>query len=487
MKYFSTRNKENLVTSIEAILHGLACDGGLYLPEVFPRISDLEPFLSFSYQELATTIIHSFFPDFSKECIQQCVHNAYDTRFDCKEITPLKQLNNCGMIELFHGPTYAFKDVALSFLPQIMSQCIEKNNVLILTATSGDTGKAALEGFRDVSNVNIIVTYPEDGVSQIQKLQMQTSLGKNVAVFAIEGNFDDCQRIVKQAYQSPEILDVLNTTVLSSANSINIGRLVPQIVYYFYGYLQSVKNGTISLGEKIDFVVPTGNFGDILAGYFAKEMGLPIQHLISASNSNRVICDFLATGTYNRKREFVETMSPSMDILVSSNLERLLYLVSKDSNFVKDCMERLDTTGSYTIPSDYLQQIQSCFIGYWANEQKCANEIKQHYEENHIVIDPHTAVAFHALRMHRNAGYQNKAIVLSTASPFKFPHSVLNSLGVNCPQDSFQALEKLSQFMHTPIPTHIKELQELPLRFKTTIKKEDAITTIASFLKEGSK
>ena len=486
MKYFSTRNKNNIVDSKQAILHGLSEDGGLYLPTSFPHVLPLEKLQPFSYHELACHIIHLFFDEFNEEEIQQCVHNAYDAKFDTEEITPVRQLKDCGLVELFHGPTYAFKDVALSFLPQIMKYANDGKEIMILTATSGDTGKAALEGFKDVEHTHLIVCYPEDGVSKIQKRQMQTSLGKNVSVLSINGNFDDCQRMVKKAYQDELIRDSLDTMVLSSANSINIGRLVPQNVYYFYAYFHQVSKGIIGLNEEVDFVVPTGNFGDILAGYFAKLIGLPIHHLISASNTNHVLSDFLSTGIYDRNRSFHETMSPSLDILISSNLERLLYLSCEDDSYVKELMSSLEKEGKYEIDSSMKDRIQETFLGYWASEEDCKKEIQRRYEEEKILVDPHTSVALSALRKHRElTGSTIPTIVLSTASIFKFPKSILESLMVEVPEDDFEALNQLSSIANEEIPKNIQKLKELPIRFNTCVEKEDVLSTFASIIKEA--
>ena len=485
MKYFSTRNKNNILSSKEAIKNGLAKDGGLFLPITLPHVLPLEVLCHYSYLELAHHIVSLFFDDFKEEEIQDCIQNAYDSKFDTSEITPVTYLKDCALVELFHGPTYAFKDVALSFLPQIMKHSIDEERIMILTATSGDTGKAALEGFKDVDHIHIVVCYPEDGVSPIQKKQMQTTTGKNVSVFAIEGNFDDCQKLVKEAYQNPMILDALNNMTLSSANSINIGRLVPQIVYYFYSYFQLVETEKISLYDEVDFVVPTGNFGDILAGYFAKLIGLPIHQLICASNSNNVLTDFIQTGTYNRNRSFYETMSPSMDILISSNLERLLYLVCEDDTSVKNYMKQLEEKGSYTITEDMKQKIQETFVAYWASEEDCKKEIADCYRDNGILIDPHTSVALHAYHKHlqeTNSSYPT--IVLSTASIFKFPNAILESLKEEIPEDDFEALEKLSKISNQDIPINIQKLKDAPIRFNTSVTKEDAISYLASLIKE---
>ncbi|MBR2825857.1 MAG: threonine synthase [Solobacterium sp.] len=485
MKYFSTRNKNIVVSSKEAIRNGLAEDGGLFLPITFPHVLPLEVLSSYSYLELAHHIVSLFFDDYSEEEIHECVYHAYDSKFDTSEITPVTYFDDCAMVELFHGPTYAFKDVALSFLPQVMKLTASDNRILILTATSGDTGKAALEGFKDVENIHIVVCYPEDGVSSIQKKQMQTSLGNNVSVFAIQGNFDDCQKLVKQAYSDSSIQEALGSMTLSSANSINIGRLIPQIVYYFYSYFRLVESEKISLYDEVDFVVPTGNFGDILAGYFAKQIGLPIHQLICASNSNHVLSDFIKTGVYNRNRSFFETISPSMDILVSSNLERLLYLTCEDDEMVKNLMHRLEKEGSYTITDKMKQKIQETFVGYWASEEDCKKEIFARYQKDGILVDPHTSVALSALRKHKeetNSLYPT--IVLSTASIFKFPNAILESLHEEVPSDAFEALDKLSQIAKQEIPFNIRKLKNAPIRFSDSVSKEDAISYLASLIKE---
>lgn len=489
MLYHSTRNNQEFVSSSEAIIQGLAKDGGLYIPCCFPDHLNYASMQSYSYQEIAYEIIHAFFDDLPSNELKQCIQKAYDTKFDCADIVPLHKTNHATYMELFHGPTSAFKDIALSFLPHLMplayQTCgIKDKTITILTATSGDTGKAALSGFRDVPNTAIQVFYPENGVSPIQKLQMQTSLGNNVSVVAIQGNFDDCQSLVKQAYQSKDLIENNPNVILSSANSINIGRLIPQMVYYVSSYLKLVNDGIISYGTEINYVVPSGNFGDILAGYFAKCTGLPIKHLICASNTNHVLTDFLKTGTYNRNRPFYETMSPSMDILISSNLERLLGLLGSQEELLQ-AMTSLQETGSYTISPSLLKTIQETFTGYWIDEETCSKEIHTIFQQDHYLIDPHTAIASAALRKHKaETNDDTYSIVLSTASPYKFPSAVLSSLNLSTDSDEFEQMQQLHNLSHMPIPENLLQLKELPIRFTKSITKEEGLSNINTFIKE---
>ena len=492
MRYASTRSADIVSPGREAIVRGLSSDGGLFAPEELNFRIDPADLSDLSYQEIAETILSAFFDDFPKETIRTCVNSAYcDAKFDDPAIVPVKPFSDGCFTELWHGPTSAFKDLALTILPYLLTsayeQCGQNGIVAILTATSGDTGKAALSGFADVKNTHVTVFYPENGVSPIQKKQMKTSRGDNVNVIGINGNFDDCQRIVKAAFASEEVKSACSGVILSSANSINIGRLVPQIVYYYSTYLSLVKQGKILMGEEIAFVVPTGNFGDVLAGYLAKRIGLPVSRLIVASNSNNVLTDFLETGTYNRNRPFHETMSPSMDILISSNLERLLYLESgHDAKLVSSLMKQLDETGSYTVPSPLLASIQNTFSGFWCSEEDCRKEIRNLYQQEGILIDPHTAVALSALHQYREEGHREYAAVLSTASPFKFSRDVLACIDTSPIKDDFEAMERLSELSGLSIPKGLAELKTLPERFDTVIEKDQGIAVIAGEMKELS-
>lgn len=487
MNYTSSRNTKLHVPSHKAIIQGLSSDGGLFTPESIPAFS-LENLQNCSYQELAERILSGFLPDFSKEDIHTAVYGAYDSKLDDESIVPLRKIPQGYLMDLWHGPTSAFKDIALTILPRLLTTaCRMENNtdvISILTATSGDTGKAALEGFKDVPGTAITVFYPEIGVSTIQKRQMSTTTGKNVEVIALKGNFDDCQRIVKQATQNKKVLDSLDGVSISSANSINVGRLVPQIVYYYSSYLQLVKDKEIVLGDEVSFIVPTGNFGDILAGYLAKESGLPVKKLICASNSNNVLTDFLKTGTYSIAREFKTTMSPSMDILISSNLERLLFMMSGyDDAFVKDCMEKLQKEKSYTIPSALLEKIQEVFAGYWTDEEECAKTIYDTYKESNVLIDPHTSVALSVCKKYQSEGNSEPCIILSTASPYKFSKDVLKALHVES-EDGFEAMHALHKMTDVPVPANLQALESLPVRFTRSIEKSQAMDVIAERMKE---
>ncbi|WP_294205684.1 threonine synthase [uncultured Solobacterium sp.] len=488
MKYISTRNKEKIVSVSEAIIQGLADDGGLYTPQTLDQKVDLASTLKMSYLELAQYILSLFLSDFSHKQIQQCVQNAYQNSFENNEVAPLCKYNDGWLVELWHGPTSAFKDVALTLLPHLLTAAYQNQNendlISILTATSGDTGKAAINGFADVKNTAITVLYPEIGVSDIQKRQMQTSLGKNVEVIAVKGNFDDCQRIVKDAMKDPVVLEACKHMKLSSANSINIGRLIPQIVYYFDSYAKLVNHGDIQLGDVVNFVVPSGNFGNILAGYLAKQLGLPIKKLVCASNSNNVLTDFIRTGTYNANRTFIPTISPSMDILVSSNLERLLFLLSNHNDvLINQYMASLKNDGHYTISDDLRQRLQESFAAYDCSEDECKKVIHDTFHKEHILIDPHTAVAVHACHAYKQESNDNTpCIVLSTASAYKFAKDVYTALTGNSCKDEFEAMNALHDYTSIAIPKNLACLKDMEIRFTNTVKKEDALATIAKRL-----
>ena len=488
--FISTRNRNHSVSAHEAVIKGLADDGGLYTPEKINAHIDPSEVLHQSYQQIAARVIGSVLDDYSEAEISSCVNGAYDQKFDTEEIVPLKKISDGYLMELWHGPTSAFKDIALTILPRLLTCAYQKekrnDTIAILTATSGDTGKAALSGFADVPHTAITVFYPEVGVSPVQKKQMQTSRGKNVDVIAVKGNFDDCQRMVKQAVNDPEVKASLHNVQISSANSINIGRLVPQITYYYSSYAKLCDKGEIQPGDEVNFVVPTGNFGDILAGYFARLLGLPVHRLICASNSNNVLTDFLKTGTYSIQRPFHTTMSPSMDILISSNLERLLFMMSDyDDAFVRKAMDQLNQNGSYTIPESLHQKITSVFSGYWSDEKECAQTIHDLWQNEHVLIDPHTSVALHAMRQYRKeSGDERPCIVLSTASPYKFCKDVLHCIDNEEIPDDFKAMERLHEVTGVKIPSNLAELKDLPVRFNRSIEIRDGMHVIAERMKE---
>ena len=490
MKYISTRNKDKVVSSSEAIIQGLAADGGLYTPQSLDQKVDLSSALKMNYLELAQYILSLFLSDFSHEQIQQCVQNAYQNSFENNEVAPLCKYHDGWLTELWHGPTSAFKDVALTLLPHLLTAAYKNQNendlISILTATSGDTGKAAINGFADVKNTAITVLYPEIGVSDIQKRQMRTSLGKNVEVIAVKGNFDDCQQIVKEAMKNPVVLNACKHMKLSSANSINIGRLLPQIVYYFDSYTKLVKSGDIQLGDAVNFVVPSGNFGNILAGYLAKKLGLPVKKLVCASNSNNVLTEFIRTGSYNANRAFIPTISPSMDILVSSNLERLLFLLSDHNDvLINQYMISLKEDGHYTISEELRHALQESFTAYDCSEEECKKVIYDTFHNEHILIDPHTAVAVHACHAYKQESNDTTpCIVLSTASAYKFAKDVYAALtGKSC-DDEFEAMYALHDYTSVAIPKNLACLKDMPIRFTKVIEKEDALATIAKRLED---
>ena len=492
VKYQSTRGKEKFVLSHEAIIEGLAKDGGLYTPRFLNKKLNPNQLLNDTYQEVAKKILEVFLEDYSSEELKECIEKAYDTKFDTKDIVPVKKIKDGYLMELWHGPTCAFKDIALTLLPYLLTTSYKKENrkdiISILTATSGDTGKAAISGFSDVPHTAITVFYPEIGVSEIQKKQMVTSIGKNVEVIAVKGNFDDCQRMVKEATSNKEVLNSLRNVSISSANSINIGRLVPQIVYYYTSYITLVNEGEIKCGDEVNFVVPTGNFGDILAGYYAKTIGLPVHQLICASNTNHVLTDFLNTGTYSIHRDFIQTISPSMDILISSNLERLLFILSDyDSDFVNQMMKELKEKKEYTIPENIYKKLKTDFSGYWTSEEDTKKTIHDLFEEEHVLIDPHTAVALSAMRNYKKETEDKRpCIVLSTASPYKFSKDVLNSIEKENDLDEFEAMERLSNLSLSEIPANLKNLKNMEVRFTRSIEIKDGMQIIAKRMEELS-
>ncbi len=488
MLYKSTRNSALRLTSAEAIASGISAEGGLLVPEFLPKI-DPGVFLRQSYEKRAETVLRLFLTDFSEQEIAKSVRNAYaGGRFENDAPAPVRPFGkeDAYFLELWHGPTCAFKDMALQLLPHLMAYSLEKTakdeTAVILTATSGDTGKAALEGFRDVPGTKIIVFYPQDGVSAMQKRQMATQEGENVFVCAINGNFDDAQTGVKRIFADEEVREALSKKGMrfSSANSINWGRLLPQIVYYFSAYADLVDAEKISLGTPLNFVVPTGNFGNILACYYAKRMGLPVGRLICASNRNNVLTDFIRTGVYDRRRTFYTTSSPSMDILVSSNLERLLYhLGGEDSGKVSGWMRDLTETGTYTVDANTLAAVQSLFWADFCGEEETAETVRSVFRDFGILIDPHTAVAAHALESYRaETGDRSPAVVVSTASPYKFPGSVLEALGQQAPEDDFEKAARLCEYTGQPIPKPILSLSEKVIRFTKVCAPKDMAAVV---------
>ena len=476
MSFFSTRG-ENCVTASQAILQGIAPDGGLYVPAMFPPVSlsKISEMADMDYTSRAVSVLKLFLEDFSIPEIEQAVKAAYGGgRFNDPGVAPLKKLDgSTWVMELFHGPTLAFKDMALQLLPHLIRQSALKNRedreICILVATSGDTGKAALEGFRDVDGTSCITFYPLDGVSDVQRLQMVTTGGNNTRVIAVRGNFDDAQTGVKELFGSADFAEKMAAKgkILSSANSINLGRLVPQVVYYFSAYADLLREGTIVIGDPVNFCVPTGNFGDILAGYYARCMGLPVNKLICASNRNNVLTDFFAAGIYSTHRTFFKTISPSMDILVSSNLERLLYeAADRDGALIRTWMNQLKESGSYSVGEQRRDWLLGTFWGECADNKDTLAEIRQRWEQDHYLMDPHTAVAGHVLREYRKrTGDDTPSVIVSTASPYKFAADVLNALtGDNAGGDPFAASEEIQRLTGIPMPEQVLKLRDLPVR-----------------------
>ena len=492
MRFYSTRNKDITISAGQAMIRGLAEDGGLFVPDNLDVHIPAPDYRHISYRDLAFAVMRPFLDDFTDEELRACIRLAYDDKYDTADITPVRRLSDSWLLELWHGPTAAFKDLALTIMPHMLTAAYAKegrdDTVAILTATSGDTGKAALAGFADVPNTAITVFFPEDGVSPVQKRQMQTSTGNNVEVIAVKGNFDDCQKMVKEAVSSPLVKKACRNVTISSANSINIGRLVPQIVYYYHAYSELVNSGVIACGEEINFSVPTGNFGDILAGYLARCLGLPVGRLICASNKNHVLTDFIRTGTYDIKRPFHTTMSPSMDILVSSNLERLLFMLSgNDDTLISNLMTRLKENGVYTVSEDMQKKIASLFSAYWTDEEECAETIRSLYDKDRILIDPHTAVGLSAMyRYQEESGDHRPCVVLSTASPYKFSGDVYRSLGNEKEDDDWQAMQKLHDLTSVEILENLSGLYDLPVRFTRSINIEDGMKAIAAKMEELS-
>lgn len=489
--YRSTRSNSEPVTASRAILKGLSDDGGLFVPDHIPALDkSLTELAGMNYQQVAYEVMKLFLTDFTEEELKTCINNAYDSKFDTEKIAPLVKADDAYYLELFHGSTIAFKDMALSILPHLMITSARKNNIkneiVILTATSGDTGKAALAGFADVKGTRIIVFYPKNGVSPIQEKQMVTQKGANTFVVGIHGNFDDAQTGVKKIFSDKELAKEMDAKgfQFSSANSINIGRLVPQICYYVYAYAQLCKDGKITAGEKINVVVPTGNFGNILAAFYAKNMGLPIDKLICASNDNKVLYDFFRTGTYDRNREFVLTTSPSMDILISSNLERLIYRIAgNDADKNRELMSALSGNGKYEITDEMKAQL-SDFYGNYASEAETAAEIRRLYEKCGYVIDTHTAVASAVYGKYVAETKDHKTTVIaSTASPFKFTRSVMDAIDTKYDaMGDFELVDELSKIAKVKVPNAIEEIRTAPVLHNTQCDVDKMKDTVKGFL-----
>ena len=471
LSYQSTRGGEKGVTASQAILRGLAEDGGLYMPSEIPALSvSMEELAGMSYQETAYAVMKPFLTDYTEEELKDCIAKAYDSKFDTEEIAPMAKAGGMYFLELFHGKTIAFKDMALSILPHLMTTAAKKNQVdreiVVLTATSGDTGKAAMAGFADVPGTRIIVFYPKGGVSRVQELQMRTQKGSNTSVVAIHGNFDDAQTGVKRLFGDQDLAKELADKgfQFSSANSINIGRLVPQIVYYVYAYAKLLAHGEITDGEPVNVTVPTGNFGNILAAYFAKRMGVPIAK-ICASNENKVLYDFFSTGKYDRNREFILTTSPSMDILISSNLERLIYLSTGcDGEKTRGLMESLSRTGAYTVDSE-MRAFLTDFIGGYATQDQDGEMIKTLFQKTGYLVDTHTGVAAAVYQDYRKkTGDETKTVIASTASPYKFSRSVMEAVqGPKGEVDEFELIDQMSRLSGIPIPQAVEEIRTAPV------------------------
>ena len=492
LMYSSTRNDQVKMTASQAILKGLADDGGLFVPERIPALSvSLDELAKMSYQETAYVVMKEFFTDFTEEELKDCINKAYDSKFDTEEIAPLVEAEGAYYLELFHGSTIAFKDMALSILPHLLITSARKNHVkndiVILTATSGDTGKAALAGFADVEGTKIIVFYPKNGVSPIQEKQMVTQKGDNTFVVGIKGNFDQAQTGVKQMFNDKELAAQMDAAgyQFSSANSINIGRLVPQVVYYVYAYAKFYANGVIAKDELVNVVVPTGNFGNILAAFYAKNMGLPIGKLICASNENKVLYDFFSTGTYDKNRDFILTSSPSMDILISSNLERLIYRIAgNDAKKNAELMASLSGNGKYEITAEMKAQLAD-FYGNYTSEQETATVIKKLYEDTGYIIDTHTAVASGVYDKYKKetGDTETKAIIASTASPFKFTRSVMNAIDAKYDKMSdFELVDELSKLGNVAVPQAIEDIRSAAVLHDTVCEVEEMPEVVKKFL-----
>ena len=491
IRYKSTRNENETITASQAVLQGLAKDGGLFVPTAIPTLDvSLEDLSKMNYREVAYEVMKLFLTDYTEAELKHCINSAYDSKFDVPEIAPIKEADGVYYLELFHGATIAFKDMALSILPHLLTTAAKKNNnqgeIVILTATSGDTGKAALAGFADVPGTRIIVFYPKNGVSRIQEKQMITQKGANTHVIGITGNFDDAQTGVKQMFGNAGLKERMAKAgfAFSSANSINIGRLVPQVVYYVYAYTRLLANGTLKNGERMNVTVPTGNFGNILAAYYAKLMGTPIGKLVCASNDNKVLFDFFTTGVYDRNREFILTTSPSMDILISSNLERLIYMIAGcDAKKTTELMNSLKETGRYEITPEMKEKLAD-FVGGYATEDKTAETIGELYRKTGYVIDTHTAVAATVANEYRaNTKDQTAMLIASTASPYKFTRSVMGAIDKKYESwTDFDLVDELSRLAKVAVPNAIEEIRTAPVLHNTVCETEKMQAEVEKFL-----
>ncbi|GHP13180.1 threonine synthase [Lentilactobacillus fungorum] len=486
--YTSTRDNSVHISAKAAIEKGFSDDKGLF---VYPNLGDtqvdLAKLITLSYTDIARAVLAKLLPDFSAEEISESVDNAYRHSFDSDQITPVVAVDDFHVLELFHGPTSAFKDVGLQLLPQLMKHVlVADHKIMILTATSGDTGKAALEGFKDLHHMGIIVFYPDGGVSPIQKLQMVTTGGHNTKVAAIKGNFDDAQTNVKRIFNDQALKNAIGEDVnLSSANSINIGRLIPQVVYYFDAYKQLVNNGTIKTGDKVNFTVPTGNFGDVLAGYYAKLLGLPVDKFVVACNENNVLANFFKHGVYDRNRPFFQTVAPSMDIQVSSNFERLLYYKSgEDSAYVKQLMDDLEDSGKYEVSKDVLARIQADFYCGYSTDDEIEAGIKAVYQKTGYLMDPHTAAGYKVMRDYQQIDSQTPMILLSTASPYKFVNAVADAILPETAADPLQVMKDLEAKTHVQIPDNLREVWDLPVRHESVIEKDQMSDYVQAKIEE---
>ncbi len=495
MEYISTRNKSVKVSSAFAIAHGISAEGGLYVPEIIPSLSkqDFEKISALDYMGRAEVVLKKFLTDFTDDEITACVRGAYSDSFDDGKPAPIATLsNNINILELWHGPTCAFKDLALQLLPYLLTTSSKKvstgKKTVILVATSGDTGKAALEGFKDVENTEIIVFYPSEGVSPMQKLQMDSQKGNNVHVCAIVGNFDDAQSGVKKIFTDDAVKALLaeNQMEFSSANSINWGRLAPQIIYYISAYCDMLAKGD-DLSNGFNVVVPTGNFGNILAAYYAKLMGVPINKLICASNANNVLTDFINTGVYDKNRKFYTTISPSMDILISSNLERMLFaLCDGDDEYVADMQKQLSVKGSFKVSDEVLSKLKDIFYAACCDDEQTLDTIRKTFDEYGYLCDTHTAVAVNAYEQYVNNTKDNRPVLIaSTASPYKFAKSVLSAVGESAGNDEFETVRLLSKLTNTDVPMPIQKLENAVVRFKDVYSKEDMYKAVCTCLKIG--
>lgn len=490
INYVSTRGSKDKKSGAQAVIQGISADKGLFVPDTMPKLNfNIKDMKGKTYQDIALNIIGTFFQDYTDEEMWACVNGAYDSKFEEKSIAPLVKAGDAYFLELYHGKTAAFKDMALSILPYLLTTAMKKEKedkrIVILTATSGDTGKAALEGFADVENTEIIVFYPKEGVSQVQERQMTTQEGKNTHVFAIKGNFDDAQTGVKQIFNDKDFAEELaqKGCKLSSANSINIGRLVPQVAYYVYSYIKMLEDGTIKDGEKINVVVPTGNFGNILAAYYAKNMGIPINKFICASNENKILTDFINSGVYDIQREFYLTNSPSMDILISSNLERLLYHLSGgNGEEISMLMDNLDKVKKYVVSSKIKEGLKD-FYGGFATVDETNNTIGKMYRENGYLMDTHTAVAYKVYEDYRaTTGDMTKTVIASTASAYKFADSVCESLGITVQSDGFKNVKALNEKTKVRIPLGLKDLENKKVRHEAVINKNELKSAVENCL-----